>query len=85
MKQQVRMPDDRTLLLPERRGNKPVNGRARINVYPAVLASFTLQGQAPQRPPVPTAGQVVGTLTQRGIDGAADDRELPARQSGTLY
>lgn len=139
----VRMPDERTLLLPERRGNNRVdslrniladarvsliffvpgihetlrvNGLARINVDPALLASFTLQGQVPkcvvevavqavffqcaralvrsslwaagqtaQRPPVPTAGQMLGALTQGGIDGAAYDRELPARQAGTLY
>lgn len=139
----VRMPDDHTLLLPERRGNNRVdslrniladprvsliffvpgvnetvrvNGTARLNADPALLASFTLQGQAPkcvvevavqavffqcaralvrsrlwaagqpaERPPVPTPGQMLGALTLGGIDGAAYDQALPARQASTLY
>jgi PPOX class probable FMN-dependent enzyme len=139
----VRMPDDHTVLLPERRGNNRVdslrniladprvsliffvpginetvrvNGTARLNVDPALLASFTLQDQAPkcvievavqavffqcakalvrsrlwaagqpaERPPVPTAGQMLAALTQGGIDGVAYDQALPARQVSTLY
>jgi hypothetical protein len=34
---------------------------------------------------VPTAGAILSALTQAGIDGAAYDRELPARQRATLY
>ncbi|MEK8050300.1 pyridoxamine 5'-phosphate oxidase family protein [Ideonella sp. DXS22W] len=93
-----------------------VNGLARLNIDPALLDSFALQGQAPkcvievavqavffqcakalvrsrlwaagqpaERPPVPTAGQMLGALTQGDIDGAAYDQALPARQAGTLY
>jgi len=35
--------------------------------------------------PVPTPGQMLEALTQARIDGAAYDRELPARQRSTLY
>ena len=35
--------------------------------------------------PVPTPGEMLEALTQAAIDGAAYDRELPARQQATLY
>lgn len=35
--------------------------------------------------PVPTAGEMLAALTDNGIDGAAYDRALPARQRNTLY
>jgi len=139
----VRVVDERTLLLPERRGNNRidslrnilhdprvsliflvpgvgetlrVNGEARICVDPAVLASFVMQGQVPKcvievavkavffqcaralqrsalwtaeqvaaRPGVPSAGEMLGALTEGGIDGVAYDQALPARQAATLY
>lgn len=34
---------------------------------------------------VPTAGQILGALTDDGIDGQAYDRALPQRQRDTLY
>jgi PPOX class probable FMN-dependent enzyme len=131
--------DDKTLLLPERRGNQRadivtdprvallflipgvgetlrVNGRARISVAPELLARFVVNGQPPkcvlvitaesvyfqcaralQRSrlwdtvppgtprPVPTAGALLESITQGGVDGATYDRELPARQQATLY
>lgn len=35
--------------------------------------------------PVPTAGEMLASLTDNGIDGAAYDRALPERQRNTLY
>jgi PPOX class probable FMN-dependent enzyme len=139
----VQVPDERTLLLPERRGNNRVdslrnilydprvallflipgvgetlrvNGTAGITTDPEVLAGFTVQGQAPKcvvvisvesvffqcaraiqrsglwQPPaadararVPTPGAILQALTGAEVDGAAYDRELPARQRATLY
>ena len=139
----VTVEDERTLLLPERRGNNRidslrnlladprvgmlflipgvgetlrVNGRATISVAPSLLERFRMQGQLPRcvlviavetvyfqcarailrsglwnpraaeaRAVVPTAGAMLESLTSGGIDGAAYDRELPARQRKTLY
>ena len=139
----VAIPDEHTILLPERRGNNRidslrnilsdsrvallflipgsgetlrVNGRARIATDPALLAQFAVKGIAPkcvievqvesvffqcaraiQRsrlwqalpaetpPAVPSAGAILAALTDNNIDGAAYDRELPARQRDTLY
>jgi PPOX class probable FMN-dependent enzyme len=138
----VTVEDERTLLLPDRRGNNRidslqnlvadprlallflipgvgetlrVNGTARISTDPALLARFAVDGKAPtcvlviavetvffqcaralrrsrlwQRagepaPAVPSAGTILAALTDAGIDGAAYDRELPARQRATLY
>ena len=39
----------------------------------------------PAQRPVPTAGQILAALTKDGIDGAAYDRDLPARVKTTLY
>ena len=137
----VRIVDEHTMLLPERRGNNRadslrnlladpriavlffvpgvgetvrVNGTARIRVDPELLASFAVggaparcvleirvqtvffqcaramlrsdlwQGQAP-RAAVPSAGAILGALTQDAVDGAAYDLALPARQRSTLY
>lgn len=139
----VAIPDERTILLPERRGNNRidslrnilhdprvsliffvpgvretvrVNGTARVAVDPDLLARFAIHGQLPKcvleirvdtvffqcaralvrsalwsreqlaaTPEVPSAGQLLGALTQGAIDGEAYDRDLPARQSKTLY
>ena len=135
--------DEKTLLLPERRGNNRVdslrnivadprvallflipgvgetlrvNGRGRITVAPALMARFEVDGKPPQcvieiqvetvyfqcaraiqraklwtpvaadaRRDVPTAGAILSALTDSAFDGAAYDRELPARQQATLY
>lgn len=139
----VAVQDERTLLLPERRGNNRidslrnilhdprvallflipgvgetlrVNGRARISVAPDLLQRFSMEGRPPkcvieigvdsaffqcaramqrsklwQSPcadalqSVPSAGEMLAALTESEIDGAAYDRELPARQRTTLY
>lgn len=136
----VTVVDERTLLLPERRGNNRidslrnlvvdpsvallflvpgvdetlrVNGTARILATPALLERLAVNGAPPKcvieirvttvyfqcaralqrarlwtpgpRPDVPTAGAMLSALTDAGIDGAAYDRELPARQRATLY
>lgn len=44
-----------------------------------------LWGEAPARPDVPTPGAILSALTDAAFDGAAYDRELPARQQATLY
>lgn len=41
--------------------------------------------EAANRPVVPSAGAMLGALTEGAIDGAAYDRELPGRQAATLY
>jgi uncharacterized protein len=139
----VAVQDEKTLLLPERRGNNRidslrnivadprvallflipgvgetlrVNGRARITVAPDLMARFAVEGKPPQcvieiqvesvyfqcaraiqrsklwtpraanaKPEVPTAGAILSALTDAAFDGAAYDRELPARQRATLY
>jgi PPOX class probable FMN-dependent enzyme len=139
----VLVENERTLLLPERRGNNRidslrnivadprvallflipglsetlrVNGRATIDADPGLCARFAIDGAAPKcvlrvavetvffqcaraiqrsglwRPPaadvrehVPTAGQILGTLSAGRIDGARYDAELPARHQATLY
>jgi uncharacterized protein len=74
-----------------------VNGRASITTEPAVLARFEVQGACPKmchphrgRDRVlsewlPTPGKILAALTEGAFDGATYDRELPARQSATLY
>jgi PPOX class probable FMN-dependent enzyme len=136
----VAVQDEKTLLLPERRGNNRidslrnivadprvallflipgvgetlrVNGRARITVAPELMARFAVEGKPPQcvieirvdsvyfqcaraiqrsklwtpqaKPEIPTAGAILSALTDAAFDGAAYDRELPARQRATLY
>ena len=139
----VRVVDEHTLLLPERRGNNRIdglrniladprvallffipgvgetlriNGRARISVAPGYLQDLAIAGVPPKcvieigidtvffqcaralarsklwertdpdaLKDVPTAGAILAALTESAIDGAAYDRELPARQRSTLY
>ena len=139
----VHVEDERTLLLPERRGNNRidslrnllgdprvallflipgigetlrVNGTATISVDPALLARCAVGDRPPRcvlvarvetaffqcaraivrsrlwepaaadvRARVPTPGAILEALTGAGIDGAAYDRALPARQRDTLY
>ena len=139
----VAVQDEKTLLLPERRGNNRidslrniladprvallflipgvgetlrVNGSARITVAPELLARFAVDGKPPQcvieievetvyfqcaraiqrsklwaplpegvRREVPTPGAILSALTDAAFDGAAYDRELPARQRASLY
>jgi PPOX class probable FMN-dependent enzyme len=137
----VRVVDEHTLLLPERRGNNRidglrniltdprvsvlffipginetvrVNGTARIAIGPDLLASFAVDGKPPrcvleitvntvffqcargllrahlwkQEEPkgtVPSAGEILAALTDGAVGGASYDKELPARQSSTLY
>ena len=139
----VRVQDDKTLLLPDRRGNNRidslknivrdpnvallflipgigetlrVNGRAVISVEPGLLESFAIDGKAPKsviaitveavyfqcarailrselwnpqkhvaRSSLPSAGQILATLTENQMGGEAYDQELPERQRKTLY
>lgn len=139
----VAVQDEKTLLVPERRGNNRidslrnivadprmallflipgvgetlrVNGRGRITAAPELLARFAVKGKLPQcvievrvesvffqcaravqrsnlwaaapsgaPRPVPTPGAILSALTGAAFDGAAYDRELPARQKATLY
>lgn len=139
----VRVQDEKTLLLPDRRGNNRidslrnivrdpqvgllflipgigetlrVNGRAAISVEPALLESFSVDGKAPKsvvaitveavffqcarailrsglwnpqnhvaRETLPSAGQILATVTANRFDGEAYDKALPERQRTTLY
>lgn len=139
----VQVLDERTLLLPDRRGNNRidslrnivadprvgllfvipgvnetirVNGRAQISVDPALIARCVVDGKAPTtvlvitvqsvffqcaralirsrlwatdaqvaRQTLPSNGEILATLSQNAIDGAAYDRDLPERQRNTLY
>jgi len=135
--------DEKTLLLPDRRGNNRmdsllniiadprvallflvpgvgetlrVNGSARISVDPALLARFEMDGKLPRsvlvvdvqtvyfqcsrallrsrlwdpqtqvaRSALPSVGRILSDLTAGTFDGAAYDRDLPARVAGSLY
>ncbi|MGV2861773.1 pyridoxamine 5'-phosphate oxidase family protein [Achromobacter sp. ESBL13] len=135
--------DEKTLLLPDRRGNNRmdsllnvlvdprvallflvpgvgetlrVNGTARVSVDPALLARFAMDGKLPRsvlivdvqtvyfqcsrallrsrlwdpttqvpRSALPSTGRILSDLTAGTFDGAAYDRDLPARVAGTLY
>jgi uncharacterized protein len=139
----VRVRDEKTLLLPDRRGNNRidslrnivrdsqvallflipglgetlrVNGRATISVESALLESFSVDGKAPRsvlvimveavyfqcaravvrsdlwnpqkhvaRSSLPSAGQILATLSRSQFDGEAYDKALPERQRTTLY
>jgi PPOX class probable FMN-dependent enzyme len=139
----VRVVDEHTLMLPDRRGNNRldslrnlvadpriallflipgvaetmrVNGRAVISIDPVLLESFTVDGKAPrsvlvvtveriyyqcakalvrsrlwdpaaqiERAALPSTGTMIGELSRGAIDGAAYDRELPARIKAQLY
>jgi PPOX class probable FMN-dependent enzyme len=135
--------DEKTLLLPERRGNNRIDslrnlltdprisliflipgvgetlrvkGTASLTIEPSLLARFEVEGKPPKcvvvihvesifyqcaralhrsklwqpvpggvRPAVPTAGQIMGALSDPDFDEEKYDRELPARQRATLY
>ncbi len=135
--------DERTLLLPDRRGNNRidslrniladdrvallflvpamnetlrVNGRARISLDPALCARFAVDGKPARsvlviavetvffqcsrallrarlwqpetwspRSALPSTGQLLQAVSRERIDGAAYDRDLPARVASTLY
>jgi PPOX class probable FMN-dependent enzyme len=139
----VAVENEKTLLLPERRGNNRidslrnivgdprvallflipgvgetlrVNGRARISTAPELLQRFVMAGQLPKcvlvidvdavyfqcaralhrsklwQPiepgaprTVPSPGSMLAALTDSAIDGEQYDRDLPERQSATLY
>jgi len=139
----VRVVDEHTLLLPDRRGNNRtdslsnlisdprigllflipgigesmrVNGTAVISVDPVLLASFEVDGKLPrsvlavsvasvyfqcskalvrsrlwdpasriERTALPSTGTMIGAISGGAIDGAAYDRELPARVQAQLY
>jgi len=139
----VRVADEHTLLLPDRRGNQRidslrnithnpqvallflvpgvgealrVNGSARISALPALCERFAVDGKPPasvmvitvrsvffqcaraikrsglwnpaaqvDRSTLPTPGAILEALSQVGIDGAAYDAALQARQASTLY
>jgi hypothetical protein len=42
-------------------------------------------GKARSQGVVPTAGKILGDITQGHIDGESYDRELPGRVKSTLY
>lgn len=139
----VRVLDEHTLALPDRRGNQRIDslrniardprvallllipgcaetlrveGTARISALPVLCSEFAVDGRAPAsvlvitvasvffqcaravkraqlwhpaRQPapgtLPSVGTILQALSRDGIDGAAYDAELPARQAGTLY
>ncbi|NEX63776.1 pyridoxamine 5'-phosphate oxidase family protein [Noviherbaspirillum galbum] len=139
----VKVLDEKTIILPERRGNNRidslrnlvvnpqcallflipgmgetlrVNGRARISADPALLAGLAIDGKEPKvalvitvdavyfqcsraivrsglwdperhvdRASLPTPGKLLSDISNARIDGAAYDRELPARVSASLY
>ncbi len=139
----VQVLDERTLLLPDRRGNNRidslrnivadprvgllfvipgvnetirVNGTAQISVDPELIARCVVDNKAPTtvlvvtvqsvffqcaralirsrlwaadaqiaRKLLPSNGEILATLTENAIDGAAYDRDLPERQRTTLY
>ncbi|WP_230531726.1 pyridoxamine 5'-phosphate oxidase family protein [Microvirga roseola] len=139
----VRVQDEKTLLMADRRGNNRldslrnivrdphiallflipgigetlrVNGRAAISVEPGLLESFAVEGKPPKsvlvisvdavyfqcaraivrsdlwnpekhvpRESLPSAGQILATLTDSRMGGEAYDKGLPERQRTTLY
>lgn len=139
----VAIADERTLLLPDRRGNQRidslrnlvhdprlallflipgqgealrVNGSGRISTHPALRERFAVDGRWPDTVLVvsvasvyfqcaravrrsglwdparhvaagtlPSPGAILQALSLHGIDGAAYDAALPARQAATLY
>jgi PPOX class probable FMN-dependent enzyme len=139
----ARIHDERTLMLPDRRGNNRidslrnivrdprvallflipgmgntlrVNGSAHISVDPALLESFAVEEKAPRSVMVmevetiyfqcaralvrsdlwnparhidpkslPSAGQILATLTQERVGGETYDREWPGRAAKTMW
>lgn len=139
----VRVADERTLVMPDRRGNNRidslrnivrdprvallflipgsgttfrVNGRAVVSADPDLLASFAVDGRAPRTAIVitvetayfqcsraiiradlwdptrhvdpaslPTPGQILSSLSEGEVGGAAYDREWPQRAVETMW
>ncbi|MEJ8573981.1 pyridoxamine 5'-phosphate oxidase family protein [Microbaculum marinum] len=139
----VRIEDDRTLAMPDRRGNNRidslrnivrdpraallflipgsgntlrVNGQARVSLDPALLASFAVDGKPPRSVIVfevasvyfqcaraivrsdlwnparhvdpkslPSAGEILATLSQDRVGGPDYDREWPERARASLW
>lgn len=139
----VRIVDDKTLMMPDRRGNNRcdslrnivrdprvgllflipgsgttlrLNGRAHLSVDPDLLASFAVNGQAPRSVIVitvelvffqcaravvrselwnperhvdiaslPTPGDILATLSDARVGGAAYDAEWPERARRTMW
>jgi PPOX class probable FMN-dependent enzyme len=139
----VRVHDEKTLMLPDRRGNNRidslrnvvrdprmallflipgvgntlrVNGRAHLSVEPELLASFAVDDKAPRSVMVidvdaiyfqcaralvrselwdparhvdpgslPSAGQILATLSRNRVGGATYDREWPGRAAKTMW
>ena len=139
----VRVHDDRTLMMPDRRGNNRVdslrnimrdprvallflipgsgttfrvNGLAHLSADPALLESFTVDGAAPRtvitieivemyfqcaraivrselwnpakfaaKGSLPTPGDVLASLSEARVGGAAYDEAWPARAATTLW
>ena len=139
----VRIHDDRTLMLPDRRGNNRVdslrnivrdprtaflflipgsgttlrvNGRAHLSIDPELLESFAVDGKPPRSVIVftidemffqcaraivrsdlwnpakhvdpkslPSAGQILATMSEERVGGPEYDREWPGRAQKTLW
>jgi uncharacterized protein len=139
----VRITDEKTLLMPDRRGNNRVdslrnivrdprvallflilgsgntlrvNGRGVVSVEPALLESFKVEGKAPRSVIVvnveavyfqcaralvrsdlwnpekhvdpsalPTAGQILASLSCGSVGGEAYDQEWPERAKATMW
>lgn len=139
----VSVHDDRTLMLPDRRGNNRIdslrnivrdprvgllflipgagttlriNGRAHLDTDPALCDSFAVDGKAPRAVIVirteavyfqcaraviraglwqqdshvdlaalPTPGQILQSMSDARIDGAAYDAEWPARAAASMW
>jgi PPOX class probable FMN-dependent enzyme len=139
----VRVHDDRTLMMPDRRGNNRVdtlrnilrdprvgllfvipgsgntlrvNGRAHLETNPALLDSFVMEGKAPRSVMViavdsvyfqcaraivradlwnpalhvdpkalPTAGQILASLSRGRVGGESYDREWPERAKASMW
>lgn len=139
----VRIADDRTLLIPDRRGNNRVdslrnilrdprvglmfmipgsdttlriNGRARLSIDPALLDSFAVDGKPPRSvievsvetvyfqcaravmraelwdparhvdpASLPTAGQMLASITKGGVGGPDYDKAWPERAKASMW
>jgi PPOX class probable FMN-dependent enzyme len=139
----VRVLDDRTIAVPDRRGNNRIDslrnlvtdprvallflipgvsetlrimGRATISTDPELCESFTMQGKAPrsvlviavdqvffqcakaivrsklwdpsiqvERSTLPTAGKILGEITDGKMGGEEHDRLAPERMKATIY
>jgi len=57
----------------------------RGNEEAVLRSSLWFEGQLARPRTVPTAGEMLASLTQGGVGGKAYDDELPQRQAKTLY